>query len=363
MNRLVLLLLAALLLGGCATPREKGVFSLGIFLPPDAKKLTWPPATDGEVPRYVYLGELVGEPNYVRPKPPGQEVKNVLARFFDIVIGDEPPEVFDRPQAVAIDAQGRIFVTDIGRASVFVFDDHAGELQTWTLADGLLPFVSPVGIAIGPDGQVLVADPELKIVARIGADGTPLEAIGRGEFQRPVGVAYDAKTKQIFVADTQAHQILVFDPAGTLIKTIGERGERQGEFNYPTHLAVGHEKLYVTDTLNARIQVFSTPTGRVLGTVGKRGTFVGNLVRPKGVAADREHNIYVTESYHDYLLIYNRRGEFLIPIGGVGGGPGQFHLPAGIAVDARNRIFVADMINSRVAVFQFLGGDDDNDDR
>jgi hypothetical protein len=32
-------------------------------------------------------------------------------------------------------------------------------------------------------------------------------------------------------------------------------------------------------------------------------------------------------------------------------------------VDARNRVFVADMLNSRVAVFQFLGGDEDNEDR
>ena len=361
MNRCLALLCAALLLGGCASAREKGVFSLGVVTTPESRKLTWPPPSDGQIPRYVYMGELVGEPNYVRPTPQGNDVKNALARFFDIVIGEEPPRVLDRPQAIAVDETGRIFVTDIGLANVFVFDEKAGDLQLWTQADGLTTFVSPVGIATGPDGQIFVADPELKLVARIGRDGTPLEPIGRNQFQRPVGVAWDGKTQQIFVADTQAHQVLVFDAEGNLLKTIGERGEAQGQFNYPTHIAVAHDKLYVTDTINARIQVFSTPTGRFLGTVGKRGMFVGNLVRPKGVAADSEHNIYVTESYHDYLLVYNRRGEFLIPIGGVGDGPGNFHLPAGVSVDARNRVFVADMLNGRVAVFQFLGGDNDDD--
>lgn len=361
MTRLVPLLCAALLLGGCAGQREKGVFSLGAFIPPESRQLTWPPPSDGQVPRYVYVGELVGEPNYVRPKPQGQDIRNALARFFDIVIGEEPPRLLDRPQAIVVDDGGRILVTDVGLSAVFVFDEKAGDLALWTQAENLTPFISPIGIAAGPDGQIFVADAELKFVARIGRDGTPLEPIGRDRFQRPVGVAWDAKTAQLFVADTQAHQILVFDAAGQLLKTLGERGEGQGDFNYPTHLAVANEKLYVTDTLNARIQVFSTPTGRFLGTVGKRGMFVGNMVRPKGVAADSEHNIYVTESYHDYLLVYNRRGEFLIPIGGVGEGPGQFHLPAGIWVDARNRVFVADMLNGRVAVFQFLGGDNDED--
>lgn len=362
MTRWLALLCAALLLGGCATPREKGVFSLGKYMAADTRRLTWPSATDGETPRFMYLGELVGEPNYVRPKPEGQQFRNMLARFFDIVIGDEPPRLLDRPQAIAVDEAGRIFVTDNGLGAVFVFDDKAGDLQLWTLADGLVPFVSPIGIATGPDGQILVADPELKLVARIGPDGTPLEPIGRGQFQRPVGVAYDRKTKQIFVADTHAHQILAFDAEGNLLKTIGERGEGKGEFNYPTHLAVAHEKLYVTDTLNARIQVFSTSTGRFLGAVGDRGLSVGEFVRPKGVASDGEHNIYVIESYYDYLLVYNRRGQFLMPLGGAGSAPGNFHLPSGITIDARNRVFVADTLNGRISVFQFLGGDDEYDD-
>jgi hypothetical protein len=37
------------------------------------------------------------------------------------------------------------------------------------------------------------------------------------------------------------------------------------------------------------------------------------------------------------------------------------HLPSGVWIDSRNRVYVADMLNSRVAVFQFLGGGSENE--
>lgn len=357
-----LLSLIALLLAGCATsPEEKPVFSLMADASKETRGQMWPPEADGEIPRYVYAGELRGESNFVKPKHEGAEVKNMILRFFDVVIGEEPPLQLDRPQSGTVDANGRILVTDIGRSSVFVFDVNRGQLVVWELAEGLTRFIAPVGIASGPDGQTFVADAELDLVARLAHDGNPMAPIGKGHLSRPNGVAYEASSRRLFVADTESHQIKVFDLEGKLLKTLGKRGEGVGEFNYPTHIAISDDKLYVTDTMNARIQVLSTSTGRYLGTVGRRGLYIGNLVRPKGVAADSEHNIYVIESYFDYLLVYNRRGEFLMPIGGVGVGAGSFHLPAGVWIDSKNRVFVADMMNNRVAVFQYLGGDVDHE--
>lgn len=361
--RFIAILLATLsILGGCAGTPQNTIFKLGLDASTETKRLMWPPEKLGEVPRYFYAGELTGENNFAKADPEAGAVKNIFARFLEIIIGVAPPLLLDRPQGGTVDEAGRILVTDIGRASVFVFDEKHGRLSVWDKATGVTGFITPTGIAVGPEGQVFVADAELALVARLDRNGTTLEPIGKGQLLRPTGLAYEPKTKRLFVADTQAHQIKVFDLDGILLSTIGDHGEGPGEFNYPTHIAVAHEKLYVSDTLNARVQVISTPTGRYLGSVGKRGLFLGNLVRPKGVATDSEHNIYVIESYHDYLLVYNRRGEFLLPIGGVGGGAGNFHLPAGVWVDGRNRVFVADMLNGRVAVFQFLGGDDGNDD-
>lgn len=357
------LLLATLLFGlaGCSSMREKQMFSMGLEATPQAQRLMFPPASDGEVPRYVYLGELRGETNISRPEEFGKGVMNSIFRALDIIAGPAAPVVMDRPQSGAVDAQDRVFVTDIGRGAVFMFDEKIPEVKTWFKADGLEDFISPVGIALGPEGRIFVADADLGLVAQLGPGGETLPSIGRGHLQRPNGIAFDPVARKIYVADTTAHQVKIFNLEGNLLAELGTRGDEAGEFNHPTHIAIAHDKLYVTDTMNARVQVFSTRSGDYLATVGKRGMVVGNLSRPKGVAVDSEQNLYVVESYFDYLLIYNRRGQFLMPLGGTGAGPGQLHLPSGVWIDSRNRVYVADMLNSRVAVFQFLGGGSENE--
>lgn len=363
MRRIAILATFLWLLAGCSSTPEKASFNFGLDSTAETKRLMWPPEKDGGVPRYFYAGELTGENNFVRPAKPTEGAIGLLTRFLDIVIGKAPPLTLDRPLSGVVDESGRILVTDMGRGGVFVFDEMGGTLSLWEKAHGTIDFISPVGIALGANGEVFVADPELALVAHLDRNGHALAPIGRGQLKRPTGVAFEPKSGHIFVCDTQSHHIKVFDLAGQLLATWGGRGEGPGQFNYPTHIAVNHEKLYVSDTLNARVQVLSASTGEYLGSIGKRGLYVGDLVRPKGVATDSEQNIYVIESYHDYLLVYNRHGEFLLPIGGVGNGPGNFHLPAGVWVDVRNRVFVADMLNSRVAVFQFMGGDGESEER
>ena len=199
-----------------------------------------------------------------------------------------------------------------------------------------------------------VADAELGYVVELDGEGNPIATIGRGILKRPTGLAYDAATRVLYVADTQAHEVKVFSADGRLAASIGRRGEGEGEFNFPTHLHFAKGELYVSDTMNSRVQVFTG--GRHRLTVGSRGLYVGNLVRPKGVTVDSEGNIYVVESYFDHLLVYDRLGNFLLPIGGLGRDIGQFYLPAGVWTDDRDRVFVADMFNGRVVVLQFLGG-------
>ena len=109
----------------------------------------------------------------------------------------------------------------------------------------------------------------------------------------------------------------MFDDEGRLIDIIGQRGEGPGEFNAPTHIALSNGRLYVTDTLNARIQVLDL-NGEPISMIGKRGLYLGNLTRPKGVTVDADDNIYVVESYYDHLLVFDKQGQFLLPIGGTG---------------------------------------------
>lgn len=347
---------ALALLAACAGPQPvRGTLRLGLQDAPEGRQLLWPQAP--EVPRYLYSGTLTGEQNFERPSVE----RGVLARLGRALVGlDEPtsaPVVLQRPSAVVGDeAAGRLFVSDSSRQAVFVFDEKAGELLVWDRATAQLGFVAPAGLCLAADGGLWVADAELAAVFKLDARGQPQTVIGRGLLKRPTGLVRDPRRGLLYVADTYAHDIKVFSEAGELVHVIGRRGDGDGEFNYPTHLAWAQDELYVTDTMNNRIQVFAADGQLLKRKFGERGLVLGNLVRPKGVAVDSEGNVYVVESYYDSLLVFNPRGELLLPIGGTGTATGRFYLPAGVWVDARNRVHVADMFNGRVVLFQFLGG-------
>lgn len=357
--RLVAGMLCLAAAAGCATaPEDRPVLRYGIGESAETRRLVWPPVKDDEVPRYLYAGQLTGEENFQARKKEDETpgLGDLLRWLAGVIVGEAAPVVLQRPQSGITDEAGRILVTDMSRQAVFVFDEQAGRLDVWDKAEGQFNFVSPAGIVLAPDGQVWVADAELGFIARLDRRGNTLPGLGRGQLIRPTGLALDAAGGRLYVADTHGHDIKVFGLDGRLLATLGRRGDGPGEFSYPTHLAFARGRLYVADTMNARVQVLDAATGRPLRSIGDRGMYVGNLVRPKGVATDSEGNVYVVESYHDHLLVFNERGEFLMPIGGLGKEIGQFYLPAGVWTDARNRVFVADMFNGRIAVFQFLGG-------
>jgi hypothetical protein len=347
-------LAGALLLAGCAT-EVPFVMTLGnAQVERGGAPLVWPPAPG--LARYAYAGELTGENNF-RPADGGSPTRAtaVLAFILGLGLDEEEPLVLQRPQGGAVDGNGRILVTDVSHQAVFVFDATHARLDLWPFARPGVRFVAPIGVALGPEGTVLVTDAELGAVFRMDAEGRPLGSFGDDVLVRPTGIVRDPRRGLVYVADTRGNDVKVFDDTGLLVDYVGRSGASEGELNAPTYVALAGERLYVTDTLNSRVQAFSLD-GNGARVFGERGLYVGNLARPKGVTVDGDGNIYVVEGYYDHLLVYDAQGRFLLPIGGTGKAPGQFYLPAGAWTDGHDRIYVADMFNGRVSVFQYLGG-------
>ncbi|MEY2686462.1 MAG: hypothetical protein RL375_660 [Pseudomonadota bacterium] len=373
---------AALLQGGCATGAvtpARLTYSLEDL--PAGAALVWP--APPEAARYVYAGSLTGERNFIADAASTSRLRS-FGRWLAGLDEADRPVALQRPSVVLGDNQGRLFVSDASRQAVLVFDRTAGQLLVWDKAGGPLTFRSPSGLALAPGGGLYVADADLGAVVRLDAQGEPRGEIGRGRLARPTGLAVDPATGWLYVADTKAHDVKVFDTAGALQHVIGRRGEAIGEFNAPTHLSWARGELYVTDTFNHRVQVLGGAglrgSGALSGrSIGARGLQVGDLVRPKGVAVDTEGRVYVVESYYDSLLVYRSDGEFLLPIGAGAGlsglvnqaagtsgasegsgaaalstAAGRFYLPAGVWVDAENQVYVADMYKGRVVRLKFL---------
>ena len=329
-----LLLVNLLLLAGCVSPPA-----------PAELPLVWPGAPDE--PRVAYVQSISHAADV------GID-KGWLRRLGDLLFGAEELRIV-RPMAVA-QAAGTLYVADPGVRGVHSFDRDKGRHLIVRGAGGqALP--SPVGLARGAAGEVFVTDSSLRKVFVIapGADiavEVPLQA----ELRQPTGIAFDAASGRLFVVDTTAHQVLVFERDGRLASRLGQRGEAAGQFNYPTLLwrdAQGW--LYVTDSLNFRVQIFDEQ-GRYKSSFGRHGNGSGDLARHKGVATDSRGHIYVVDGLLHALQVFDREGHLLLGLGGQGTDRGEFWLPAGLFIGDNDTIYVADTYNRRVQVFRYVGG-------
>jgi DNA-binding beta-propeller fold protein YncE len=210
-----------------------------------------------------------------------------------------------------------------------------------------------VGAAFTPQDTLVVADSGAPAVLELTRRGKRLRRFESGQLARPTGVAVDPRDGRVFVADTAAHRIVVFDAQGRQRREFGQRGGAPGEFNFPTHLALnGEGRLLVTDSLNFRVQEFDE-SGAPRRQFGRLGDRLGDFSKPKGVAVGRDGRIYIMESYFDHLLVFDPDGRLLLPIGGNGTAPGRFNLPAGVAAHG-DLVYVADSYNRRVQIFRAL---------
>lgn len=335
-SSIVLLCVASMLLCGCSTVAPLQETQPSILWPA-------PPAQS----RIAYIR------SFNKPADLGIG-RSFLQWLSDIFTGGQEYRLI-RPMAVVVSAEKAIYVADPGAKGVHRFDQNHGEYQLISRAEEqILP--SPVGLALGADNSVYVADSELAQLFQIRAGekiATPL--FPQLKLSQPTGIAYDASTQRLYVADTAQHHIVVLTATGKVLKIIGQRGHRDGEFNFPTYLWLdAHHRLFVTDSLNFRIQIFDA-NGNYLGKFGQYGDGSGNLARPKGVALDRDGHVYVVDGLFHALQIFDEQGNLLLPIGQRGTGPGDFYLPTGIFIDSGNQIYIADSHNQRIQILRYLG--------
>lgn len=291
----------------------------------------------------IRLVGVFGEPKDIGITP------GLFGRLWGWVAGAESQQMV-RPYAVAVNGP-RLAVADPGAHAVHVYDMAARDYDRIERAGDRL-LLSPVGVAfVGESlyvsdsalGEILVFDARGKLVRSI----TGLE--------RPTALAWEGETGRLYVADTLSHSVVALDAEGKRLFEFGGRGEGDGQFNYPSHLAVAGGRLYVNDTMNFRLQIFDLE-GRFLSSFGSHGDSTGDFAQPKGIGLDSEGHIYVADALFNRVQIFDSDGQLLLVFGGDGAGPGEFWLPGGLYI-ADDRIYVADSYNRRIQIFQFLGGE------
>jgi sugar lactone lactonase YvrE len=295
------------LLDGCASAPPRTDAEPTFFPPPPAE------------PRLQLLASYSGS----------NDVEEVSG-FRKFVAGEEVERRIGRAHGVAWH-DGRIYVCDPGLPHVVVIDLAKKEMR---LLDPERPamFKKPLEIAIAPDGWKYITDTAHRKVIVYDSEDRYRKAFGDPDSWRPVGIAADAD--RLYVSDAANHAVVVLERAsGTELMRFGEKGSGEGDFFYPTSLALGPEgDLYVSDSFNFRIQRLESD-GAFVRSVGSVGRKLGNFARPKGVAVDREGRIYALDGAFDNCQIFDPEGKLLLFFGGAGGGPGSMNLPAVVSVE------------------------------
>ncbi|HUI55721.1 MAG TPA: hypothetical protein VLY04_12165 [Bryobacteraceae bacterium] len=319
--------------------------------------------------------------------------------------GDGGPAIagqLNTPLGVAADSSGNLYIADTGNnvirkvAANGTITTFAGNGTAGFGGDGgaaaSAQLNGPQAVAVDSNGNVYVSDTQNARVRKIsggvintvagngtpgfGGDGASATA---AELNVPSGLALDA-SGNLYIADFSNNRVRRVSPGGTITTvagngSIGYSGDSgsaaSAQLTTPSGVAVDSSgNLYIADTGNNAVRVV---TGGIIHTVAGNGLagFSGDggpaisaqVGNPVGVAIDSAGSLYVSDGSSRVRKVYAT--GFIVTIGGSGargysgdGGTGPFatlSAPAAMALAPSGNVYVADSGNNAIRVL-LLGG-------
>ncbi|MCS7034668.1 MAG: 6-bladed beta-propeller [Phycisphaerae bacterium] len=259
------------------------------------------------------------------------------------------------PRAIARDASRDEFIVIDRMARVQRIDRAGRFIAGWRMPDSALG--KPVGVSIGPDGNIYVPDTHYHRVIVYAPDGTELRRWGRfgrgpGEFIFPTDVAFDSRGR-VFVSEYGDHdRIQVFDRVGNFQFEFGSFGQGPGQFSRPQSIVIVGEEVFVADACNHRICVFTTE-GKFVRNLGRAGSGPGEFRFPYGLDSDGRYLIVTEFGNNRVQKVDPLTGECLKTWGRPGRAPGELAYPWASAVVGPAEIVVVDAGNNRLQVVRW----------
>lgn len=176
-----------------------------------------------------------------------------------------------------------------------------------------------------------------------------------GRFRDPTGIAVSGE--EVFVSDSRNARIQVFDREGRFRRQFGTGGDQAGQLGRPMNLTIADGELYVADYWQDRIVVFGLD-GRLHRSIGRSGRGPAELDSPGGVAVARGGDLYVADFYGQRVQHLTAAGGFIDQLGStgeIGIGAGRFNYPTDVALAPDGTLYVADGYNDRIQAFDAEG--------
>ncbi|KAF5062432.1 NHL repeat protein [anaerobic digester metagenome] len=214
----------------------------------------------------------------------------------------------------------------------------------------------------------------------------------KGYLEQPGGITGDSQDR-VYVVDRARSAVRSYSPLGEYLGRWGAPGSGPLLFNDPVDVSIDDlGRLYVADTGNGRVQIFTSgcdiiatwsgvrykkpvdvaivrkgkayvadleqpeiliadEDGYVDATIGVEGTGDGELRRPRALALDSGDNLLVLDESNARVTKFDRNGEFVLRFGSQGEGDGELNHPEGFALDVMDNIYVADTGNGRIVKY------------
>lgn len=297
------------LLAGCSTaPKEQE--SSPVFFPP--------------LPNPPRIQHLLSLTTF-------NDLAKTRSSFSDFILGSQSTEnLVVKPYGIAI-YDGKINVVDAAKAGYVVLD-IATRQRIFVSGGAAGRMNKPINITIDNDGTKYISDTGREQVLVFDKNDKFVHALGvKGQF-KPSDVAMT--DDRLFITDLNSHTIKVLHKvSGRSLYEIGRVGSKEGEFFYPTNIAIGPDGfLYVTDTGNFRVQKF-TLSGEFVRRYGSIGSGLGKFARPKGLDLDKENRLYVADAAFENIQIIDNKGKLLLYFGQAGDKPADINLPADVSIN------------------------------
>jgi len=158
-------------------------------------------------------------------------------------------------KSFSLDANGNIYLLELPHSRVRVLTP-AGELlrEISTAGDAVL-----TDVVVDRKGRLLAVDATRGIVYEARPQDTVLKPVTdslKPYARFPARIATDDRGR-IYLSDRNGCRIVILSQAGAFLVSRSARGYKEGLLQFPGQLWVKGDSLYIADTRNDRIQVFS----------------------------------------------------------------------------------------------------------
>jgi uncharacterized protein (TIGR03663 family) len=342
------------------------------FNNPSLTLATWSPSDTARMYIKKDVAAMIWEYG-VSPEPEEPRVDPYAGNTISLeplsVINYAGETTFNAPRDIATAADGSLFVADSRNHRIVHLDSQGLFLNAFggygNVMDGQIPgglMNEPWGVAVGPDGNVYVADTWNHRIQVFTTDGQFLrmwsvfEVNGLPDgFWGPRGIALDASGR-VFVTDTGKQRVIVFDANGTYLTQFGSLGLEAGNLDEPVGIEIAPDgKIYIADTWNYRVQVFEPdPTGlqfrsAMLWEVDAWSS--DTLENKPFLALDKDGNVYITDPDRGRVIGFDGEGNFKVLWGGFDNSY-LMGVISGIATTADGKVWVSDATSNTLLLFQ-----------